>query len=123
MKKTKLIWQIFPVTLIIVLGAILAVSWYGSSTIHDFYIKQSIEDLQSRAYLVRAHIGELLIDRDITDLRKFSKNAGRDSHTRITVIDEQGVVLADSNESPEKWAITRTGRKSCKPTKGRLGVR
>lgn len=102
MKKTKLIWQIFPATLIIVLGAILAVSWYGSSAIHDFYINKSIEDLQSRAYLVRAHIGELLIDRQVIDLRKFSKNAGRDSHTRITVIDEQGVVLADSNESPDK---------------------
>lgn len=102
MKKTKLIWQIFPAMLVIVLGAILAVSWYGSAALHKFYVNQSIEDLESRAYLVRAHVGDLLIDRDIEGLRKFSKNAGRDSHTRITIIDQQGNVLADSNEAPEK---------------------
>ncbi len=121
MKKTKLIWQIFPATLIILLGAILAVSWYGSSVLHDFYVKQSIEDLESRAYLVRAHVGELLIDRNIEELRKFSKNAGRDSHTRVTVIDNLGKVLADSNESPEKMENHATRPEIMTAYQGQVG--
>jgi two-component system phosphate regulon sensor histidine kinase PhoR len=121
MKKTKLIWQIFPATLIIVLGAILAVSWYGSAAIHDFYIKRSIEDLQSRAYLVRAHIGELMINGEIIQLRKFSRNAGRDSLTRITVITESGVVLADSNESPDKMENHATRPEIIKAYAGEVG--
>lgn len=101
MKQRKLIWQIFPANLIIVLGAILAVSLYGSSALQDFYIQESIIDLEARARLIKSNVADCLQDDKALELRKFSKIAGRDSHTRITVIDVEGVVLADSNEEPE----------------------
>lgn len=102
MKQTKLIWQMFPANLIIVLGAIFAVSWYGSAALQQFYLDESVDDLVARANLIRSHVGEYLIEDNISDLREFSKNAGRDANTRITVIDIKGVVLADSNENPDQ---------------------
>lgn len=101
MKQKKLIWQIFPANLIIVFSAILAVSWYGSSALHEFYIQESIIDLEARARLIKSNVADYLKAEKSQELRDFSMVAGRDSHTRITVIDVKGVVLADSNEEPE----------------------
>lgn len=102
MKQKKLIWQIFPANLIVVFGAIFAVSWYGSQALQQFYLDESIDDLVSRANLIRSHVGSYLINDELNELRDFCKNGGRDANTRITVIDIKGQVLADSNENPEQ---------------------
>jgi two-component system phosphate regulon sensor histidine kinase PhoR len=101
MKNRKLIWQIFPPNLLVTLVAMLAVSWYGSTALQKFYLEQLGFSLQSRAYLLKDRVGELIAADNMAELRDFCRRSGREVSTRITVVDRTGRVLADSNEDPE----------------------
>jgi len=99
-KQRPLFWQIFPVTLVIILGTITIVAWFGSRSIDDFYIKELRRDLENRAYLIKSRVGELLTSGDLAALRSFVVDSGRAADTRITVIAADGTVLADTKENP-----------------------
>lgn len=101
-KQKKLFWQIFPVTLAIILFSILAVGWYSSHSADRFYINESAADLINRAHLIKSSVVELLEAGRLDELHEYSINSGRESETRITVISEDGTVIADSNEDPGK---------------------
>ncbi len=100
-KHRKLIWQIFPANLVIILGAMLAVTCYVSSAVQNFYYQQMTSVLEARAYLIKGQVNELLSSSNIDALRSFVRRSGRDARTRITVINLDGDVLADSNEDPD----------------------
>lgn len=100
-KPKKLIWQIFPANILTVLIAIVAVSWYGTTSFSEFYLQKTESDLEARANLLAANIADLLPEMRIPELRDYCIDAGRASGTRITVITGDGTVIADSNESPE----------------------
>lgn len=100
-KSKKLIWQIFPGSILTILLAVVAVSWYGIDAFQAFHLQETESDLKSRASLVRTHIHEYLDESAIVPLRKYCIQAGRESGTRITVINRAGKVLADSNEDPD----------------------
>jgi two-component system phosphate regulon sensor histidine kinase PhoR len=99
MNHRKLIWQIFPPNLLVTLLAMLAVSWYGSTTLQKFYIDQLGCSLQVRAYLLRDRVSQLLAGDRLDELREFCRESGRETLTRITVIDRSGRVVADSSEN------------------------
>lgn len=99
-RHKKLIWQIFPANLVITLAAMLAVTWYGTSALRDFYYQQMTAGLQARAYLVRERSADLLAAGRLAELRDFIRKSGREARTRITVIDPAGAVVADSDENP-----------------------
>lgn len=99
-KHKKLFWQIFPATLIIILFSLLAVAWYSSNSTEKFYIEESAADLINRANLVRPTVVDLLEAGKTEELHKFTIESGRASETRITVIAENGSVLADTKENP-----------------------
>ncbi len=99
MLHKKLIWQIFPANLMIVLLAIIAVTWYASTSLHGFFLDNAEADLKARAGLIKSRVGTLLAD--TPELRSYCLQVGREAATRITVIAPDGKVLADSNERPE----------------------
>jgi two-component system phosphate regulon sensor histidine kinase PhoR len=101
MKHHKLIWQIYPATLVVVIAAIIAVTWYGSVVFQKFYLHESEKDLEARASLIKSRVYDYLEVDNISELRKFCKNAGRESGSRISIVDREGVVLADSDENPD----------------------
>ncbi len=101
MKPKKLIWQIYPASLLVVLVAVIALAWYGMTVFRTFYISEAINDLDSRANIIKSHANHHLENNDLAGLRFFSREAGRQSSTRITIIDDTGLVLADSNEDPD----------------------
>jgi two-component system phosphate regulon sensor histidine kinase PhoR len=100
-KPKKLVWQIFPANILTILIAIIAVSWYGTTSLREFYLQETEADLEARANLVSSRVKEYLSEGLIGKLRAYCVHAGRESGTRITVISEDGKVLADSNENPE----------------------
>lgn len=99
-KHKKLFWQIFPATLIIILFSLFAVAWYSSNSTEKFYIEESAADLINRANLVRPTVVDLLEAGKTEELHTFTIESGRASETRITVIAENGSVLADTKENP-----------------------
>ena len=84
-KPRKLVWQIFPASILTLLIAIVAVSWYGTTSLREFYLQETEADLEARANLIRSRIIEYLQDGGVERLRVYCVHAGRVSGTRITV--------------------------------------
>ena len=101
-KQKKLFWQILLVHLAILLLTIAAVAWYSSRTFDSFYIAEKGVDLENQANLIKARVVELMLSSDEAHLRELVVDSGRASGTRITIIDPDGVVLADTNEDPAR---------------------
>lgn len=100
-RQRKLIWQIFPAIVLIILITMGAGAWYGSLALRDFYLNELDNDLAARANLTRMSVGDYLQHNDITGLRRFCTISGRKSATRITVIRPDGKVWADSDENAD----------------------
>ena len=100
-KPPRLVWQIFPANILTLLVAIVAVCWYGAAALQEFHLHEKEEDLEARANLLAFKVKEYLQGDRIVGLREYCVRAGRSSGTRITVIDAEGEVLADSDENPE----------------------
>lgn len=105
MKQTKLIWQIFPANLLILVLTIVCVIWYGWTALQSFYLEELEKGLVARARLSEPIVADMLKRGEIDDLRRYTKNAGRKSNTRITVIMPNGLVVADSNEDPQSMEL------------------
>ncbi|MCI5219641.1 MAG: PAS domain-containing sensor histidine kinase, partial [Candidatus Electrothrix sp. LOE2] len=101
MRRRPLFWQIFPVSLLISLCTVLAVSWFATTTFKTFYYDQMVVDIEARALLLEQKILDLVQDSPDA-LQDFCRQAGRRAHTRITVVEPDGAVLADSNEDPQR---------------------
>ncbi len=96
MKSRKLIYQIFPANILVTVGALLAVIWYGSSTLKAFYIDETEKSLSDRAYAIEDLFTTFLVQGDINKLEELTRKIGRKSSTRITCILPSGKVVADS---------------------------
>ncbi|MCI5162903.1 MAG: hypothetical protein D3917_12985, partial [Candidatus Electrothrix sp. AX5] len=115
-----LFWQIFPVSLLISLCTVLAVSWYATATFTTFYYEQMVVDIEARALLLEQNILDLLMESPDA-LQDFCRQAGRRARTRITVVAPNGVVLADSNEDPQRMEQHGTRPEIRRAYSGRTG--
>lgn len=105
MKQRKLIWQIFPANLLILALTVISVAWFGKASLNTFYLAELEKGLVSRAYLAKPLVSEMLENGHIEKLREYSKNSGRESNTRVTVVLSDGKVVADSNENPDTMEL------------------
>jgi two-component system phosphate regulon sensor histidine kinase PhoR len=99
-KRKRLLWQLFPSYLLITLISLLAVSWYASEAMRQFFLDQTATDLKARAALLDKQIKGLLSPLNSEAIDAICKEAGRFSATRITVILPDGTVIGDSRETP-----------------------
>jgi two-component system phosphate regulon sensor histidine kinase PhoR len=100
MIKKRLLWQLYPSFLLIIIISVVGVAWYGSWSLRKFYLNQVADDLKSRAHLIEKQISADLTERNFEEMDKLSKQIGATSSTRITVILLTGEVVADSEEIP-----------------------
>lgn len=97
MRNIRLFWQIFPACFGITILSMLLVVWLATTTGHTFYIDCLKEEIRERALLIEPTVTTLSRGQD-QPLQDFVRQTGRRAATRITVIDGDGQVLADSNE-------------------------
>ena len=60
-KRRRLIWRLFPSYLLITLLSLLAVSWFASNYLRNFYLDQTAVDLRTRAVLIERLIISKLV--------------------------------------------------------------
>lgn len=99
-KKKRLLWQLFPSYLLIILLSLIAVTWYASNSLRNFFLDQTAADLLTRARLLENQILQFLGPFESNVIDALCKEIGSASATRITVILPSGVVIGDSNEDP-----------------------
>ncbi len=102
MHNKKLIWQIYPANLLIILLAVVIVTWYGTMTIREFHHQQIADNLEARAVLLKGQVLAYISNNDFTGLNQFCIETGKRIATRITVTNAAGSVWADSEEDPSK---------------------
>ncbi len=100
--KKRLLWQLYPSFLLIIIISVVGVGWYGSQSIRKFHLNQVAEDLKSRAHLVEKQILTNLANQKFKEIDDFCKQIIAASYTRITVILPNGEVIADSDEIPSR---------------------
>lgn len=97
--KRRLLWHLFPPNLLIILGAIFVVTWYGSTVIRAFYFEQMESGLETRARLIEPEITRLAAGSKVK-LQNFCRQVGKRAKTRITVVRGDGTVVAESDSDP-----------------------
>ncbi|MFZ0242146.1 MAG: ATP-binding protein [Desulfobacterales bacterium] len=100
-KHKRLIWQLYPAYLLIILGSLVAVTWYASNELGRFYLEQTENDLAARALLLKDQVTSLFNPLQPEAVDAVIKQAGKLSDTRITVIMSDGTVVGDSRETPQ----------------------
>jgi two-component system, OmpR family, phosphate regulon sensor histidine kinase PhoR len=98
----RLIWQLYPSYLVLVLCAVLAVSWYATDFMRSFYLDHLRTTLAYHGRIMQARIADDLIPLDPQRLDRDCKAAAAEIPVRFTVILPDGVVVADSEEDPRK---------------------
>jgi len=93
--------QILPAFLLITLFSLLLVSYLVTQTIEERALRQTERELGVRAILIRAAM-EAIPEGDNTAIQSLCLQLGTETHTRITIIDSDGGVIADSEEAPEQ---------------------
>jgi two-component system phosphate regulon sensor histidine kinase PhoR len=102
MPRKRLIWQIYPPFLVILLIALVTITWLFSRTLDDFHREETRRGLESQAQLVVNQAREALESGNISSLESLSVALGKQSGTRLTVILPDGRVVGDSEEAPAK---------------------
>ena len=100
MARVRLIWQLFPAFILILLASLLAMTWVVTGLVAGFHEREARSSLEDRLSLMRLPIGEALRQGGAALADARCKALARQAFTRFTLIGRDGVVLADSAESP-----------------------
>jgi len=95
--RARLFWKLGLTYFALLLGVLLAVDFYSSRVLRRDYIRAADDKLASLLNIAQARPPRL---DDTADLRAWTEWMGR-SGARVTVIDNTGLVLADSQHDPE----------------------
>ncbi len=99
MKPTIFI-KIFGGYLLIILVFTCLLLFFSINTIKDFYLDTLANDLESLGQALKLKIVSYLEEDRHDELDTLVKDFGKKVQTRITVVDQDGIVLADSDEDP-----------------------
>ena len=114
---SKIFVGYFFLTLIIS-GLILVFSF---NTIKNFYINTLTDTLKNNAFTLELKITPLLYENKIQELNFLVKNLDKNINTRITIINPDGVVLADSEEDPKIMENHKNRPEIQNALKGKIG--
>lgn len=106
----------------LVIGALTAfILIFSYSAVRSFYLYSLARDLESLAKSLRYEIVDFLDSGENEALNTYIKTLGEEIETRITVIDREGTVLADSEENPENMENHRARPEIFKAYSGEVG--
>jgi two-component system phosphate regulon sensor histidine kinase PhoR len=102
MAGRRLIWELYPSYILIVVLSIGAMTWLADRYVRRVYLEQTAADLEVRAILVEDGVRALLSPAQTEPVTRICRDLGRRTHTRITVILPSGKVIGDSEEEPAR---------------------
>ena len=120
--KKKLLWQIYPPYLFIILSALAVMSVFALNSLSGFFYSEKDIDLTSRAHLFKSKISTLVEAGDYKSVDGECKRSGRDSGTRLTVILPSGRVVGDTENDPETMDSHNDRPEIAQALSGRTGM-
>ena len=102
MRRKRLLWQLYPSYLLVMVLSLLVVTLYASEATRRFFREQTEQILESRARVLGRDMANGLLPAAPAKIDAFCKEVGQITDTRITVIRPDGVVLGDTDSTPER---------------------
>ena len=99
--KRSFFSKIFIGYLLIILALSSLILVLSLKTIREFYRDTLTDHLKALGYTLNPEVADLLDTGRTNQLDGFIKNLGTKIHTRVTIIDKDGTILADSDENPK----------------------
>ncbi|MBN2059461.1 MAG: HAMP domain-containing protein [Deltaproteobacteria bacterium] len=120
--KRRLIWQLYPTYLLIIVISLVAAIWVASRTMKQFYLEQNAKGLEASARLFEMQVSEYINNMDENGISELCKKIGQQASTRLTVILPSGRVVGDSKEDPEIFDNHVDRPEIIKALRGEVGV-
>ncbi len=102
MRRKRLLWQLYPSYLIVVILSLVAIAWFASHSYKQFSLRQAAVNLEVRGQMARVRLSELLQSGDTTGVQTMCGQMSSLSATRVTLILPSGKVICDSEEDPSQ---------------------
>ncbi len=102
MAQKRFIWQVFPAFLLITLLSLVLVTFFLTRTVEKLHLAQTEKDLVARARLLAPLTTQFAQESELATLQSRCVALGQDSATRITLIQSDGHVVADSDKIPDQ---------------------
>ena len=100
MRRKRLLWQLFPSYMAVVLLSLVAATWYASSAARRFFWDQTSKALESRARALEWYVSTGSPTTDTAQADAQCKQMGKATGDRITIILPTGKVIGDSDHDP-----------------------
>ncbi len=96
MAEKNYLWKVYYPYLLLILISLIVFGIYASRVFSDFYYTRTLKNLESEALLIALNLRSTEFDSlDASSLNLYDKQ----TETRITLIDTEGKVIADSREN------------------------
>lgn len=119
--KRSLFFKIFSGYILIILAISSLFLLFSFRSIRENYINLLTDDLENLALSMELKVIHFLKDKNYKELDSLIKNLGERIDTRITVINPEGVVLADSKKDPKLMENHATRPEVLKALYGKTG--
>lgn len=120
--KRRLLWQIYPAFLIIIVIGLFAISWNVKDLIRTSHQHEKKLFLERVALLSVPSFEPLLDNNSLVQIQEQCSTMGAAAKIRYTVIDPLGKVLGDSEELPEKMVNHFDRPEFQQALKGKTGI-
>ena len=98
MKQRKFVWKLFFPYLILIIFILVFFGIYSSSAFKNFYLQSTKDALRSRTFIIKDELTKLKLDS--VSFEAQIRTIDKLSDTRITIVNLNGKVIADSRENP-----------------------
>lgn len=102
MRSKRLLWQLYPTYLVVIVLALAALTWFDAQTLRSSYYRQTAGSLEARAVLLEQQVRGRLDPAAGPALQALCRELGTRTGTRFTLILPDGKVLGDSRENPAR---------------------
>lgn len=102
MHKKRLLWQLFPTYLLLILSVLIAATWSETRSLRLFFLRHTAEDLLAQAHFAAPAMTAHLRTGSFSEIDAICKSLGERSGTRITIMKPDGTVIGDSQEDPRR---------------------
>ena len=121
MPRKRLIWQLFPLFVLVAAGSLVLTAFYATRTMGGIYQAQRKADLEARARLIAPIVTEAFQDDTAVELDDLCARLSEAASARVTLILPSGAVLADSDHDSETMDNHADRPEVIEALEGRIG--
>lgn len=96
----KISWKLFATYIIIIIIFAISIELLATFYLRNYYINHLASDLESTAHLIKDFLYKDITENNSLQIKSKTNTLSKEIKTRITIIDVNGRVLSDSEESP-----------------------